>query len=251
MKPRRFFVEDEPLGPGERLIKGNTARHLSRVLRLSVGERVLLFDGSGCEFPAEVSEIARHSVRVRVGEGTFVDRESPLKIWLGLGLCQPATMDMVIQKTTELGVTEIVPLKTDRAQRWFAGERGASRLRRWERIAREAARQSGRSLVPQISPWIDFRQVLRQRETNGLKLIFWEGEERGSLKQTLAGQERTNQVQVLVGPEGGFSADEIEQATAAGFQSISLGRRVLRTETASIVVIGLLQHHLGDLGGLP
>ncbi|MGD8372126.1 MAG: 16S rRNA (uracil(1498)-N(3))-methyltransferase [Syntrophobacterales bacterium] len=251
MKPRRFFVEGEPLSPGERTITGKTARHLSRVLRLGVGDRVVLFDGSGCEFPAEILEVGRQLVRMQVASGERVDRESPLNLRLVLGLCQPATMDLIVQKVTELGVTEIVPVSTERAQRWLAGERGAARHKRWQRIAQEAARQSGRNKVPRISSLMDFTEVLRQGEATALKLIFWEEEAGGSLKQALAVQPKPNQVCLLIGPEGGFSSGEVERAAAAGFQSISLGRRILRTETATIVVIGLLQQELGDMGLSP
>jgi 16S rRNA (uracil1498-N3)-methyltransferase len=160
-------------------------------------------------------------------------------------------MDLIIQKATELGVAEIVPVRTERAQGWLAGERGASRLRRWKRIAQEAARQCGRSRVPSVTPLAELTQVLQQKETTGLKLLFWEEEERGSLRQTIAEKVRASEVYVLIGPEGGFTADEVEQAVAAGFRSISLGRRILRTETAAIIAIGLLQYELGDLGLLP
>ncbi len=160
-------------------------------------------------------------------------------------------MDIIIQKVTELGVTEILPARTERAQRWMAGERGASRLRRWERIAQEAARQCGRNEVPRIAPLAGFPQVLQQGKKAGLKFIFWEEEERCSLGQVLADKARAREVYVLMGPEGGFTKAEVEQAAAAGFQSISLGRRILRTETATIIAIGLLQYELGDLGLLP
>ena len=251
MKPRRFFAEGEPLSSGQRLVEGKSARYLSRVLRLGVGERLILFDGSGYEFPAEILEVGRQFVRLQVSKGVKVDRESPLRLWLGLGLCQPVKMDLIVQKVTEIGVTEVIPVRTMRAQRWLAGERGISRQRRWERIAQDAARQSGRNRVPRILPPAEFSQVLRHGEPTGLNLIFWEEEQNSNLKQTLAVKGQPPGVGVLIGPEGGFSRGEIEQAKAAGFQSISIGKRILRTETAAIVVIGLLQYELGDLGLLP
>jgi 16S rRNA (uracil1498-N3)-methyltransferase len=160
-------------------------------------------------------------------------------------------MDFIVQKVTELGVNAIIPVKSERAQRWSAGERGASRLKRWERIAQEAARQSGRNLVPHVSPPADFSQLLANQKGTELKLICWEEEDGGSLRTALAEQVGSRQACVLIGPEGGFSTHEVEQATAAGFQCISLGQRVLRTETAAITVISLLQYELGDLGLLP
>ena len=251
MKPRRFFAEGDPLGAGERLVEGSSARHLSRVLRLGVGTRIILFDGSGYEFPAKILEVGRGFVRLEVSAGEKVDRESSLNLWLALGLCRPAIMDLIVQKVTEIGVTEIIPVRTKRAQRWPAGKRGVSRQTRWERIAREAARQSGRNRVPRISPTVDLSQLLRHGEPTGLKLIFWEEEQSSNLKQTLTVNGQTHSAGVLIGPEGGFTLEEVQQATAAGYQSISLGRRILRAETAAIVVIGLLQYELGDLGLMP
>jgi 16S rRNA (uracil1498-N3)-methyltransferase len=251
MKPRRFYLAGEPLGPGERLINGKTAHHLSRVLRLRAGDPVVLFDGSGREFPAEILEVGRRTVRLQVAAGTQVDRESPLGLSLALGVCQPSTMDLVIQKVTELGVSEVVPVLSERAQRWPGRDRAASRHRRWERISQEAARQSGRSRVPQILPAAGFAEVVRRADDSALRIVFWEEEGSGLLKQALATKARGGRVRVLIGPEGGFSPGEVEEATRAGFQSVSLGRRILRAETAAIAVISVLQYELGDLGDLP
>ncbi len=251
MKPRRFFAEGDPLGPGERLVEGKSAHHLSRVLRLGVGESVILFDGSGYEFPAVILEVGRQFVRFQVSAGIKVNRESSLSLWLAIGLCQPASMDLIVQKVTEIGVDEIIPVRTQRAQRWLAGESIASRKKRWERIAQEAARQSGRNKIPRISALMEFSEVLEYGVPGELKLIFWEEEGSKNLKQTLDVKGETRQVGLLIGPEGGFADKEIEQATTAGFESISLGRRILRTETAAIVAISLLQYALGDLGLSP
>ena len=248
MKPRRFFVEGEPLKPGERLITGKKAHHLTRVLRLGVGEPVVLFDGRGREFPAEILEVGRQLIRFKVSAGKGVDRESPLSLMLALGLPRPGIMDLIVQKVTELGVNEIVPLRTERAQRWLAGEKDLSRINRWGRIAQEAARQSGRNMVPRIWPLSDFPQLLQQTADTELKLFCWEEEEKENLRQALEAKGKARQACVLIGPEGGFSAKEAEEAASAGFQSISLGGRILRTETAAIVVIGLIQYELGDLG---
>ena len=248
MKPRRFFVEGEPLQPGERLVTGKRVQHLTRVLRLGVGEPVVLFDGSGREFPAEILEVGRQLIRFRVSAGKGVDRESPLSLMLALGLSRPGVMDLIVQKVTELGVNEIVPLRTERAQGWLAGEKDLTRIKRWGKIAQEAARQSGRNVVPRIWPLTDFPQLLKETEDTELKLFCWEGEEKENLRQALEVKGRARQACVLIGPEGGFSAKEAEEAASAGFQSISLGGRILRTETAAIVVIGLIQYELGDLG---
>ena len=248
MKPRRFFVEGEPLEPGERLVTGKKAHHLTRVLRLGVGEPVVLFDGGGREFPAEILEVGRRLIRFKVSAGKRVERESPLSLMLALGLPRPAIMDLIVQKVTELGVNEIVPLRTERAQRWLTGEKDLNRIKRWDKIAQEAARQSGRNKVPRIWPLTDFPQLLQQTEDTAVKLFCWEEEKKKNLRQALAAKGKAHQACILIGPEGGFSEKEAEEAASAGFQSISLGRRILRSETAAIVVIGLIQYELGDLG---
>ena len=248
MKPRRFFVEGEPLKSGERLVTGKRAHHLTRVLRLGAGEPVVLFDGRGKEFPAEILEVGRQHIRFKVSSGNRVDRESPLNLMLALGLPRPSIMDLLVQKGTELGVNEIVPLQTERAQGWLAGEKGRSKIKRWERIAQEAARQSGRNVVPRIWPLTDYPQLLKKSESKEIKLFCWEGEKKGNLRQALELRSGARQACVLIGPEGGFSDKEAEEAASAGFQSVALGGRILRTETAAIVVIGLIQYELGDLG---
>jgi 16S rRNA (uracil1498-N3)-methyltransferase len=247
MKPRRFFVEDEPLRPGELLLSGKRAHHLTRVLRLRVGEPVELFDGSGREFPAEILEVGRQLIRFKVCSGKRVDRESPLNLMLALGISRPSIMDLIVQKATELGVNEIVPIQTERAQGWLSGKKDLSRIKRWGRIAQEAARQSGRNVFPRIWPLTDYLQLLQQTENKEVKLFCWEEEKKESLRQALEVKGRARQACVLIGPEGGFSEKEAEEAASAGFQSVSLGRRILRTETAAILVIGLVQYELGDL----
>ena len=248
MKPRRFFVEGEPLKSGERLITGKRVHHLTRVLRLAAGEPVVLFDGSGREFPAVIVEVGRQLVRFKVGSGKRVDRESPLSLMLALGLSRPSIMDLIVQKVTELGVHEIVPVQTERAQGWLSGQKDLARIKRWGRIAQEAARQSGRNVVPRIWPLTEYSQLLKQTENKEIKLFCWEEEKKENLRQALEVKGRARQACVLVGPEGGFSQKEAEEAASAGFQRVSLGGRILRTETAAIVVIGLIQYELGDLG---
>jgi len=247
MKLRRFFVEGEPLRPGERLVTGTRVKHLTRTLRLGVGDNVLLFDGRGREFPAEILEVGPHLVRFKVADGEEIDRESPLHLVLAQALSRPAPMDLIVQKATELGVHEVIPVRTERSQRWLADNKIVSRIKRWERIAQEAARQSGRNQVPHIWPLTDFPGLLKLTEGAELRLIFWEEGAKGSLRQILEDKENSHHVCVFVGPEGGFSAKEVEHAVAAGFCKVSLGRRILRTETAAITVVGLLQYELGDL----
>jgi 16S rRNA (uracil1498-N3)-methyltransferase len=246
-RPRRFFFEGE-LRPGEQILTGQTARHIGGVLRLTRGDRIVLFDGSGREFPAEITSVSRQGVRAVLADGVPVDRESPLSLRLGVGLSQPRAMDLVVEKATELGVAEIVPMATQRSQGWLGGKRGKDRRERWERIAREAARQCGRNRFPRVRFVAEFSQVVDQEAPGALRLIFWEQETQGGLKDALTAHPRMTEIQALIGPEGGFSSAEVALALAAGFHIASLGPRILRTETAAIAVASLLQYEMGDLG---
>jgi len=247
-RSRRFFAE-RPLHPGERVLTGPTAKHAVGVLRLQSGEHIVLFDGSGVEFSAEIVSVGRQGIRVVVGDGIPVNRESPLSLHLGVGLSKPATMDLVVQKATELGVAEIIPMATERSQGWLAGKRGKERQVRWERIAQAAARQCGRNRIPAVAQMAHFSQVVRQEAPPAaVRLIFWEEEARRGLREVLAAQGSTSEVHLLIGPEGGFSSAEATAALTAGFHIVSLGPRILRTETAAIAVVSLLQYEMGDLG---
>ena len=246
-RPRRFFSDGE-LRPGEQILTGQTARHMGAVLRLGSGDRIVLFDGSGREFPAEITSVSRQGVKVVLGDGVSVDRESPLRLRLAIGLSQPRVMDLVVEKATELGVAEIVPVETERSQGRLGEERREDRRVRWERIAREAARQCGRNRFPRVRPTAEFPQVVGQEAPGALRLIFWEQETEEGLKHALTACAQVSEIQALIGPEGGFSSAEVAGALAAGFHIVSLGPRVLRTETAAIAVVSLLQYEMGDLG---
>lgn len=247
-KARRFFSE-RPLQPGERVLTGPTAKHAAGVLRLRSGEHIVLFDGSGLEFCAEIIRVGRQGVQVVVGDGVPVNRESPLSLHLGVGLSQPGVMDLVVQKATELGVAEIIPLEAERSQGWLAGKGAKERQVRWERIAQEAARQCGRNRIPRVAQVAHFSQVVRQKVSPAaVRLIFWEEEARRGLREVLAARGPVSEVHLLIGPEGGFSSAEATAALTAGFHIVSLGPRILRTETAAIAVVSLLQFEMGDLG---
>jgi 16S rRNA (uracil1498-N3)-methyltransferase len=184
-----------------------------------------------------------------VGDGVAVNRESPLSLQLGVGLSQPGAMDVVVQKATELGVTEIIPMETERSQGWLTAKGGKERQMRWDRIAQEAARQCGRNRIPRVAQVAHFSQVVRQEASPAaVRLIFWEEEARRGLREILAARGPASEVHLLIGPEGGFSSAEATAALTAGFHIVSLGPRILRTETAAIAVVSLLQYAMGDLG---
>lgn len=252
----RLFVDPESLRIGEdagKVTLGEAQeRYLCRVLRLGVGDRVVLFDGQGNEAEAELAGVGARQVVLRVlGRREGPRRAGPEMVLLQ-SLAKGDRFDLVVQKATELGVGRIVPMATARTVERLAGERAAQRRERWCRIAQEASRQCGRADVPEILQVMAFGEALAVAGPEALRLLLWEGAaERGQrLGQVLPAKEGDvpGQVVVAVGPEGGFTEAEVALAMEAGFRAVRLGPRVLRTETAGLAALAILGFVLGDLG---
>ncbi len=247
MKHRRFRVHKEFVQwPKAAIVDAAEIRHITRVLRLAPEDRVTLFDGGGNEYAARIDSVSPGKVSfVLLEEPARLSGESPLRIILGTALLKPGKFDWLLQKATELGVAEIVPFYSERVVPHQDETRTAGRLIRWEKIAAEAAKQCGRSRVPHIHPPDSLRSTLLKDFGQGAKIFLWEKEETGRLD---GGLERgSSGVFALVGPEGGFSEAEADLARQSGFRPVGLGPRILRAETAGILIIGLLQFLLGDL----
>jgi 16S rRNA (uracil1498-N3)-methyltransferase len=262
MPRRRFYAPPSAFTPGRlhvALSREETA-HLRNVLRLREGAEVFVFDGEGHEFlcvveAAERRRAAEAVLRV-LGLAEPPHRESPLELTLAPAMLKGEKFDTVVQKATELGVTRIVPVETERAEVRLPGSpeepAAAKRVARWRRIAVEAAKQSGRARVPEVRSPIHLTTLLSEvaHDLDGsdeLRLVFSERDGRG-LAETLADAGApVRRVTALVGPEGGWEDAELEQATAAGWHAVTLGGRTLRAETAGVVVAALLQHLCGDL----
>jgi 16S rRNA (uracil1498-N3)-methyltransferase len=234
-------------------ITGEKARYLTSVLRCRKGDDLIVFGGvDGC-FRTIISEIGRQEVTVDISEKFLCDLESPVRIILAQALLKGEKMDLVIQKTTELGVAEILPVVTSRSQL-----RETRKLSRWRKIAEEASRQSGRSVIPVVHEPVQFVSIFSDQtssfkaglilyEENGMKLS--KAEE--ALKHVLSGAASPfaeGGLLVVIGPEGGFTGEEISLASEKGLLVVSLGERILRAETAAISAVTLLQFLLGDMG---
>jgi len=247
VKLRRFKVDKGCIRGQEVIIQDRgEIRHIGKVLRLRAGDEVVLFDGEGQEYHAAIASLLPHEISLNLLPESFqAAAESPLKIILGLALLKSSKFDWLIQKVTELGVSEIVPFFSLRVvPRWEEG-RTQSRQSRWEKIVSEAARQCGRSRVPKLHSPRSFGETLALEFRDANKIFLWEREQTRSLKEALA--HPSSSIYALVGPEGGFSEQEALQAEEAGFCPIRLGPRILRAETAGIVIASLLQYVLGDL----
>ncbi len=247
MKHRRFRIRGDSIEGEEAIIRDpGEVRHISKVLRLGPGDRVTLFDGEGKEYPARISRISGDQAWFTLlREPSPSNRESSLRIILGAALLRPAKFEFLLQKSTELGVAEIAPFYSGHVVPRLEKSHAENRQTRWEKIVSEAAKQCGRARIPRIHPPRGFEEILRADFGAAVKIFLWEKE--GAESHFPSFNAQSAAALALVGPEGGFSDDEANQAKAAGFQPIRLGPRILRAETAGIVIVGLLQFLAGDL----
>jgi 16S rRNA (uracil1498-N3)-methyltransferase len=245
---RRFFVRPEDIGEVALRLRGDEADHLVRVLRLGPGAQIMAFDGHGHEYMALVERLEGDSVVCQILHHTAAQPAHLLSIVLGQGLPKAEKFEWVIQKSTELGVSEIVPVITARVVPRISPRQLPAKADRWEKLARAACKQSRRATVPQLWPPTPLESFLSTFQNADLKFMLWEREDRQLLRTVLTAAERVASVAVLVGPEGGFTTQEVARGEGYGFRVVGLGRRILRTETAAVVAVAILQYQFGDLG---
>lgn len=243
MTSNRFVINPENLHPPYALLEGEEHYHLSRVLRIRPGEQVWLVEERGVSFRAEVLEVGRNKTRLRVLEEEAAGA-AEIPVVLGQSLIKSKNMDLVIQKATELGVQAVVPVEASRSVIKLKG-REANKLERWRKIAREAAKQSRRIGVPSVFPIQSFSEFLESRKESRKFLLCEAG---GTLLRCLLGEMAGDLpatgirgVVLLVGPEGGWSGEEERRAVDHGFQAVSLGTRILRSETAALAGLAAIQ----------
>ncbi len=238
MKLRRFRVDSTQVRGGVALIEGEAAHHIRHVLRLKPGQLVELFDGEGNEWVGQVERVEKRAVQVRIETQHFTAAplEGP-RVVLLLSLARGSHTDLAIQKTTELGVSEIRLFMSERTVAVARPGGDPVRLDRLERIATDAARQSGRAHVPAVRTALPFRDVLDDLEGGELRVMLWEGEHTHAYADVLRAWDTSRPLVLLVGPEGGFTEDEVEAARQAGFERVHVGPFILRTETAAIAAV--------------
>jgi 16S rRNA (uracil1498-N3)-methyltransferase len=243
----RFYVPQPRIERGMLRIEGNEVKHIRRVLRLKAGDEITVFNGSGKEYEGTIVEEGPSSVLIMIQNILPSQRESHLEITLAQSLLKGEKMEYLIQKATELGAKEIIPFFSSRSVPLLEKSRGLKRYHRWERIVIEASKQCGRGLVPDIRPLQDYSEMLQAAHRDSLRLILWEGEG-ARLKEVLEGSKEKRRIFFIVGPEGGLTPDEVEQAKRTGFFPVTLGERILRSETASLCLLSILQYERGDIG---
>ena len=243
----RFYVPNPSIQDELLKIEGEEVKHIRKVLRLKAGDKIIVFNGLGKEYEGTILEEKPSSVLVKVQNIFFPPKDSPLEVTLAQSLLKGEKMDFLIQKATELGVKEIIPFFSSRSVPLLERSRRLQRHRRWERIAVEASKQCGRAVVPKIESLKDYSEMLQIASPDGLRLILWE-RDGIKLKEVLETSEERMKIFFVVGPEGGFSKEEVDEAEKSGFIPVILGRRVLRAETASLCLLSILQYQRGDIG---
>jgi len=245
MTRRRFFAPPSAFHQNTVRLASDEAKHLREALRLKPGDEVFVFDGAGNEFRCSITQAKRDEATLEIIEAVPSPApESPINITLAVALLKGEKFDQVVQKATELGVTEIIPVMTRHADIHLRDASDAEkRVMRWRRIALEAAKQCGRAKTPEVFEPQSLGTVL-EADVDSLRLLFSErgGESINSIKET-----NPSTIAALVGSEGGWSDDEIDGAKLQGWKIVTLGGRILRAETAGIAVMALLQNHYGDL----
>jgi 16S rRNA (uracil1498-N3)-methyltransferase len=239
----RFFVAPTQISAGVVRFTPEQAHQIARVLRMRRGDTVVVFDGTGAEHEAELTRVDGRESVARVAASRATTRESGLRLVLLQGVPKGEKMDLIVRGATELGVHRIVPVVCERSV-----PTGSGRLSRWRQIAREAAEQCGRAMVPPTDEPIGLSAFFERHAGRVLcGITLWEAERARGLKDALRLIGDADSIHLLVGPEGGLVTPEVEAAAGAGFHAASLGRRTLRTETAALVAVGLIQYELGDL----
>ncbi|HEY5563443.1 MAG TPA: 16S rRNA (uracil(1498)-N(3))-methyltransferase [Clostridiaceae bacterium] len=247
----KFFVPFDHINDSKARIEGDDLRHIYKVLRLTVKDKIIINDSQGTEYLSEITEINKDNIIVLLKEKLATNNECNIDIHLFQGMPKLDKMDLVVQKAVELGIKSVTPLYTERViVKLVEGE--YKRLGRLQKIALEACKQSKRTLIPRVNKPINFNEFLSLKGDFDLIIVPYENEDKTGLKSILKSisKEKTKKIAVVIGPEGGFSEYEIESLKEVGAKIITLGPRILRTETAGLVCTSLLMYEFGDLGGI-
>jgi len=238
-----FFVNRANISGDTAVLSGTEAGHMLRSLRLSVGDSFYAFDEDGNRYRMRILEATSRSLRAEVLETFSPEPPPPVAVTLLVGLPKADKMDFILEKATELGASRVVPFRSSRTIPRIPPAEARKRLLRWERVALAAAKQCGSGRVPEVSGVIPYAEALRVAAGHDRRVIFYEGEGTFSLKRVLAGMPEGKTVALIVGPEGGFSQEEVREAIAAGCRCAGLGSRILRVETAALAVLAMVIYH--------
>ena len=243
---RRIFVTPEAISGKQLHITGDLAHHLGKVLRLTPGTHVTVSCGDGKLHEAELQVFERDAIEGVILSTTEDVQETAVEVVLYQGMPKGDKLELVIQKCTELGVSRVVPVETSRAVVKLDDGKARKKQERWQKIAQEASEQSKRSTVPEVTTLMSWKEALQDMQ-EGLTIVLWEEEQQKHLREYLGGTD-AKRINLIIGPEGGLSESEVETLLAQGAVSVSLGKRILRTETAAMTAVALVLYEFGELG---
>ena len=243
----QFFVTPMQVKEDRIYIEGQDVNHIKNVLRMKTGEQLKISDGNNKRYLCEIETMTAQEVCVRIIEEQQVNTELPSKIYLFQGLPKGDKMELIVQKAVELGVYEVIPVATKRAVVKLDEKKAAKKVERWNGIAESGAKQSGRNVIPSVTKVMSYKEALAYAKELDVILIPYElAEGMMETKQVIEGIKKGASIGVFIGPEGGFETAEVEQAIESGAKAITLGRRILRTETAGLTTLSILMYHLEE-----
>jgi len=237
----KFFTKPDYISDKELKIVGEDVSHISRVLRMSDGDNIIVCDGEGNDYDAVITSISKAEVVAQITGKYVCDAEPCVDVILYQALPKQGKMEYIIQKNTELGVKRIVPVYTKRCV-----VKPSDKTERWSKVAESAAKQCGRGIIPEVMPTVSFDEAIKQMSEFDLALMPYECEEDVTLKSVLTSSEYKT-ISVFIGPEGGFDLKEVEKAKESGVRTVTLGKRILRTETAASAVLPIIMYENNEL----
>jgi len=238
----RVFVGFDKIMNNTALIEGSDVNYLKNVLRLKEGDKVSIMDSKSKEYSSKITSMKKDRITVKFVAEKYPKSESKVKLTIAQGIPKNPKMDLIVQKATELGVLRIIPVKTERSIVKIEGGKEERKINRWQKIAKEASEQSGRLIIPLVEQSRSLKEVLRSCNDFDKCIILWEMEKENTIKKFLQENKGIKDLLVLIGPEGGFSHDEVELAKNRGFIPVTIGSRILRTETASIAILSMINY---------
>lgn len=242
---QRFFVTPDQVGEDKIRIQGSDVNHMKNVLRMRPGEEVMVSDGNNLQYRCRVEDYPEGEAVLAILKAGLVDTELPSRIYLFQGLPKQEKMELIVQKAVELGVCQVIPVQTRRCVVKLDAKKAAKKVQRWQQIAESAAKQAGRGYIPAVSEVMTFQEALAFSEALDIRLIPYElADGMEGTRKILDGIRPGQSVGIFIGPEGGFEKEEVSRAVEAGAMPITLGKRILRTETAGIAVLSILMYRL-------
>ena len=244
----KFFVPKENISENKIIINNEDVAHLKRVLRACVGDELILCDGKGINYIANISSIEDKEIICDIISSEKSLTESNIEITIFQGIPKASKMDYIIQKTTELGVVNVIPCEMSRCVSKIENAKDSKKkVDRWQKIAEEAAKQSGRGIIPKVSEPVKFKHAVEMMKGYDLSFAPYECEEQNKLKDILTSKNNVKTIAYMIGPEGGYDLDEINYLKDNNISTVTLGKRILRTETAGEAVLAMVMYELGDI----